>query len=539
MKKIFPALLLVLLAACKQEEKTFDPGIAFSRTGEVTLVASIENAATRASLTGRGEARWLPGDKIAVVCTDGTLAELPLDGTGGTRKAVFKGKLPDGKTLGDFAVFPASAVESLSGTTLTFSLPAERRVSGTGECALMVAPIGDSYEIRFGQVFSYGLFELSNVNASTRRIDVTADRNLSGTFSVDLQKALKDGVAAVDGTAPVSYTFEDAPETSMNLVIPIPVGNYNAVAVTAYDVNGKKLSGLDVVGSLSTFVRGDLRAMAAELPDAAGKQPKEGAVLAAEIYWAPGNLEHVVGQTGEGFMDDWRLAPAQWHYANCENAASTVKAVTYKPDDYSNYSHFNYGGIENPFSVEVQYGAAPAVGAQIAGKMFEDRACLTPTDDFAKAKYGDIAFWASKGKYRMPTGAEIKTLLANASRQYGIYTPSPGHVIAGILFFDPVGEAPVISDVEKNLTDEDLATGVFFPYAGRRYNAQAIQVNVQGTQGPYRTGDCETGADAVEGATYGGIMALLNAVARDYPYFNKAIDAQAGLSIRPVLVDQD
>lgn len=538
MKKIFPVLFLTLLVACAQEEKPFDPGITFSRTGEVTLVASIENAATRASITGRGEARWLAGDKIAVVCTDGTLAELPLDGTGGSRKAIFKGVLPEGKTLGDYAIYPADCIQGLSGTTLTFSLPASRQLS-SGECSVMVAPVGDSYEIQFGQVFSYGLFELSNVNPATRRIDVKADRNLSGTFTVDLTKALTEGVAAEEGTAPVSYAFDDAPEKSMNLVLPIPPGEYGKVEVTAYDVNGKKLSGLEVVGSLSTFGRGDLRAMKADLPDAAGKQPKEGAALAAEIYWAPGNLEHLVGETGEGFMTDWRLAPAQWHYANCENAASTVKAVVYEPSDNAYYSHFNYGGIANPFSMDVNDAAAPSVGFQIAGKMFEDRACLTPTDDFEKAKYGDIAFWASKGKYRMPTGEEIKTLLANASRQYGVYTPSPGHVIAGILFFDPVGDTPVYSDIEKAFTDEDLATGVFFPYAGRRYNTQPIKVNVQGTQGPYRTGDCETGDDAVEGVTYGGLMALLNAAPRAYPYFNKAIDAQAGISIRPVLVDQD
>ena len=540
MKKIFPVLLLVLLAACKQEEKPFDPGIAFSRTGEVTLVASIENAATRASLTGRGEARWLPGDKIAVVCTDGTLAELPLDGTGGTRKAVFKGKLPDGKTLGDFAVFPASAVESLSGTTLTFSLPAERRVSGTGECALMVAPIGDSYEIQFGQVFSYGLFELSNVNASTRRIEVTADRNLSGTFSVDLQKALKEGVAAVEGTAPVSYTFEDAPETSMNLVIPIPVGTYNAVAVTAYDVNNKKLNGLDVVGSLSTFGRGDLRAMAAELPDAAGKQPKEGAILVAEIYWATGNLEHVVGQTGEGFMDDWRLAPQQWHYSGCEQAGATQKAVTWAVTNYDNYSLFNYGGLgmDSMDNVAEHTVMAP-VGADISGKMFIDRMCTIETTDFAEAKYGDIAFWASKGKYRLPTGAEFKALYETVSRQFSAYKVSDSNIIRGILYFDPVGEAPVASDVEADLTEDALATGLFLPYCGRRYTAQPLTVNQLSNQGPYRSGESITGDGAYDDTCYGGIFHQLSAAPRAYPYFNKDFGAVGGYAVRPVLVDQN
>ena len=539
MKKIFPVLLLALSAACTQEEKPFDPGIAFSRTGEVTLVASIENAATRAGLTGRGEARWLAGDRIAVVCTDGSVAELPLDGTGGTRKAVFKGTLPEGKTLGDFAVYPADCVQNLSGTTLTFALPETRKASA-GECSVMVAPIGDTYEIQFGQIFSYGLFDLSNINAATRRIDVVADRNLSGTFTVDLAKALTEGVKAEEGTAPVSFAFDDTPEQSMSLVVPMPSGSYGKVSVTAYDVNGKKLSGLDVVGSLSTFGRGDLRAMKTEMPDAKGKEPKEGALLVADIYWATGNLEHVVGQTGEGFMTDWRLAPAQWHYSGCENAAATQKAVTWTVTNYDDYSLFNYGGLGmDSMDNVVDHTAMVPVGADISGKMFIDRMCTVETTDFDAARYGDIAFWASKGKYRLPTGEEFAALYANASRQFAAYTVSATNIIRGILYFDPVGDAPVASDVEADLTDADLAKGVFLPYCGRRYTAQPLTVNQLSNQGPYRSGESITGDGAYDDTCYGGIYHQLSAAPRPYPYFNKDFGAVGGYAIRPVLVDQN
>ena len=538
MKKIVPVLFLLLLA-CTQEEKPFDPGITFSRTGEVTLVASIENAVTRASLTGRGEARWLAGDKIAVVCTDGTLATLPLDGTGGTRKAVFKGTLPEGKTLGDYAIYPADCIQDLSGTTLTFTLPESRQVS-SGECSVMVAPIGDSYEIQFGQVFSYGIFELSNVNVAARRIDVKADRNLSGTFTVDLTKALTEGVTAVEGTAPVSFAFEDAPEKSMTLVLPIPPGEYGKVEVTAYDVNGKKLCGLEVVGSLSTFGRGDLRAMESKLPDAAGKQPKAGAALAAEIYWALGNLEHVVGQTDEGFMTDWRLAPAQWQYSGCEKAGAAMKAVTWAVENYDNYCLFNYGGLGMDSMDNVaEHTVMVPVGTEISGKMFVDRMCTIETTDFDAAKYGDIAFWASKGKYRLPTGEEFNSLYSNASRQFGAYQVSESNIIRGILYFDPVGEEPVFSDIETTLTDEDLAKGVFLPYCGRRYTAQPLQVNQLSNQGPYRSGESITGDGAYEDTCYGGIFHQLSAAPRAYPYFNKDFGAVGGYAVRPVLVDQD
>lgn len=544
MKKILKYLagtvLLLSWFSCKPAEETYGVNVdtRFSRTGNITLIASIENASVKASITGRGEARWLSDDKILVLLTDGTTEEMFVDGTGGTRRAIFKGTVPEGKTLGNYAFYPKSAISSASEGSIQFTLPSEMGLSQASDCSVAVAPIEESVYVEFRQILSYALLEFSNVSSDTRKIVLSSDRNLSGSFTASIPSVLTEGAAAVSGNNTLTILTGENPEPTFTVTVPLPVGTYNLLTAKAYDASGKNTASIDLINSLSEFDRGAMRSIGVVMPDAPKKEPKEGAALVADIYWALGNLEHVVGSTGDGFQTDWRLGPAQWHYSNCENAESTAKAVVYKPTDYSNCSHFNYGGIEYPFDAVVEHGAAPAVGTQIAGKMFTDRSCTVETTDFSAAKYGDIAFWASKGKYRMPTAEEVIALLANASRQYGLYTPSPGHVIPGILFFDPVGDAPVFSDVEAALTDEDLAKGVFFPYAGRRYNTQPFQVNVQGTQGPYRTGDCETADGANEGVTYGGILALLNAAPRAYPYFNKAIDAQAGLSIRPVLVDQ-
>lgn len=541
MKKIFAILPILFLMACGQKEESNVPPIdtAFHRTGEVTLIATIENAAVKASITGRGETRWLPEDKILAVCADGSTEEFALEGTGGTRRAIFKSVLPDGKTLGDYALYPPSAIKSFDGTTLSFELPATLNTSDSGTNSVSVAKIEDSSEIQFSQLLSYAVFELSNIPADTRAIEFFSDKNLSGTFSAAIPGALTDGVTAVDGNAPVTINTPEKPDPTMNIILPLAVGEYKSIKIIAKDINGKALSSAEALSTASVFQRGAMRSISLELPPAEKKKPKEGAILVADIYWSTGNLQHFVGQTGEGFQTDWRLAPQQWHYPNCENAAAAASAVVYLPENYDQYAHFNYGGLENPFDNVPEHAATPAVGAQLAGKLFLDRGCTVQTEDFSAAKFGDIAFWASKGKYRMPTGEEITALLSNASRQYGIYTVSPGHVVVGILFFDPVGEAPVFSDVETEFTDADLAKGVFFPYSGRRYNAQAIQVNTQGTQGPYRTGDCITGNGAVDGASYSGIFALLSAAPRDYPYFNKAIDYIAGIAIRPVLVDQN
>ena len=87
-------------------------------------------------------------------------------------------------------------------------------------------------------------------------------------------------------------------------------------------------------------------------------------------HWALGNLQHVEGSTDEGFQTDWRIAPEQWEYINCENAGASGKAVTFKPTDYTQYDHFNWGGIANPFLCAAEHPAVAAVGTDISGRMY-------------------------------------------------------------------------------------------------------------------------------------------------------------------------
>ena len=123
-----PALLLG--AGCSDSDSGYDPGIEFSKTGEVTLIASIRNCTTRASLVNTGEARWLAGDALSVVCTDGSAVTFTLDGTGGTRRAFFKGTIPDGREMGPYALYPTTT--SISGSDVRVTLPAEKVMSGEG-----------------------------------------------------------------------------------------------------------------------------------------------------------------------------------------------------------------------------------------------------------------------------------------------------------------------------------------------------------------------------------------------------------------------
>lgn len=200
------------------------------------------------------------------------------------------------------------------------------------------------------------------------------------------------------------------------------MGEYSSLIATAYDAAGKDIGAVECLTTPINAELADMRNISATLPKYAPQEPIEGTVLVAGIYWALGNLQHVEGSTDEGFQTDWRIAPEQWEYANCENAGASGKAVTFKPTDYKNYNPFQLGRNRKPVLVRrPRIRPSYPVGTDIAGKMYTTQDCTVATTDFTAAKFGDLAYWASKGKFRLPTQAEMTKLVNEASSQYGSY----------------------------------------------------------------------------------------------------------------------
>lgn len=333
------AAAAMLAAGCDDSEQAYNPDIQFSRTGDVTLIASIENCTTRASLVNTGEARWQREDAVSVVCTDGSAVKFALDGTGGTRRAFFAGTIPDGKEMGGYALHPASA--TLSGNTLKAVLPDAITPSATGSCSVMAAEIGNSCEITFRQLMSYFTVQIGNVSTEAATIELKADNNLSGEVSATLPDAFSTGIAAQKGSNGLVVTLPEKRESTVTVSFAVPVGEYGSLTATAYDASGKNIGEAECLTTPINAELADMRTISATLPKYAPQEPIEGTVLVAGIYWALGNLQHVEGSTDEGFQTDWRIAPEQWEYINCENALASGKAVTFKPTDYTQYDHFN------------------------------------------------------------------------------------------------------------------------------------------------------------------------------------------------------
>lgn len=226
------------------------------------------------------------------------------------------------------------------------------------------------------------------------------------------------------------------------------------------------------------------------------------------VKWAKGNLQCVQNEGDATFQNGWRIAPYQWHNLHYKEASDKsggkATAYGYSNDSYK-FEHFNYGGIARQarFVSAGNYIVEPASDLDISGKVYGDVNATTEVtgagafkeiDTFTSAGnhnelWGDIAYWASKGQFRLPKSTEMVKLHNVSDKLAGYYKTSDGAVVYGYLFRTP-NPSRVNSGTNQEFTDADLESGLFLPKAGRRgatAESSGTIINVM-TQGMYRTG---------------------------------------------------
>lgn len=284
------------------------------------------------------------------------------------------------------------------------------------------------------------------------------------------------------------------------------------------------------------------------------------------VKWAKGNLQCYKDNGAEGFQDGWRLAPAQWYHFNYDLASNVVGENTYTYDDtkgtemrYSNngnqFEHFNFGGLARNarfFSTPGTNYMVPEKELNISGKIFTDSKGNTEATGDARfydcgtftkknsAIWGDLAFWASKGKFRVPTKEELSTLYSSklVSKQYGHYDTGDYNVW-GILFTTALGEQ-VINKTDVVLTDADLESGLFLPLAGRRMYDNSSNVVTVRTQGVYWSGAARWNPGKYPEYTNHATILQLKGGSVEYGFTLNRTQFQnsTGCLIRPVLVEE-
>ena len=570
MKKIITTILIAAaaLTACVQNNDEI-----IVKNEKISFSANLNAPESRTVLVeqdGKFHAEWTAGDHIElfeVTNNGGTTKKgnnpvVTLAEGGATASVQFEleAKAADSYT---YVVAHNNASMNGSGTYLAFTVPSAQAPAAMNTFDTLSDFIVSKGVVVAAQPTSGVNFELARVTAiakvSVKNLALAADDAVkSVTFSCSKSIAGKyTNIMISDleaGNYPLAQSEVATPATSVSVTLPeaqtadfsyymsvwpVTLDAGSACTVTVVTNNDGVYTKEITLPKVMELTSGNITAFTvnmAGVPNSNATTPEQPAeqpsyIEVAGIKWATGNLQYEKDTTADGFAAGWRIAKNQASY---QNDNTTTRA------DYNQSDLFNFGGIEDPFSPLATASVVAEIGTDISGKLYTDQACTTATTDFAAAKYGDIAYWASNGKYRMPTEAEIATLLASASAVKATYTLA-GKTITGVYFFNPAeGTTPTIDTATAQaITDEDLAVGIFLPFAGRGYNAEATQYGIYkvGEQGIYRASVVNTG-DGADQPCYGVVFAASNVGTSKaaLPYWNKAFDAKGRYSIRPIYI---
>lgn len=578
MKKIITSILaLAALVGCSKVDNAV-----VNNADNITFGISATMPQTRTELVntnGSYGAIWKAGDTFSIIEVgdgankqNGTSEPLTEDAATIAAKVTVKAK-----TYGKYEYFFASPKASMNGacTYMAMTLPAAQAPSSMttfdGAADFLIGkPVEMSAQPLATDVLNFEIARMSAIGKVTvKGVTLAADDKVTAvkiTFSQlvsgKITKIMTDNLRA--GTYPQPFEFDASASNYVSVTLPEPqTGEFTyymccwpqiVAASTAYTVElttekGATITKNSTIPADLVFSAGDITSFTINMA-ATGNEPspepepepteKPDYITVAGIKWAAGNLEYEKdGATDTGFAAGWAIAPTQYHHFYT-GITGDVNGED-KRNSYDKSAHFNFGGIENPFTYLIESVVAieasdPAF--DFSGKMYTDKSCTAATTDFAAAKFGDIAYWASNGKYRMPTATEFQKLYDEACRIAATYTVGTS-AIKGTYYYNPgQGESAGAVEGTKELTADDLKVGIFLPWSGRGYNKTSgtntewgiFKVN---SQGVYRTSTVNktSTAEATNGVIY-RVQSLSEGA-----YYNAAYGAEARYCVRPVYVE--
>ena len=569
MKKIITTILIAAAAftACVQNNDEI-----IVKNEKISFSANLNAPESRTVLVeqdGKFHAEWTAGDHIElfeVTNNGGTTKKgnnpvVTLAEGGATASVQFEleAKAADSYT---YVVAHNNASMNGSGTYLAFTVPSAQAPAAMNTFDTLSDFIVSKGVVTTAQPTSGVNFELARVTAiakvSVKNLALAADDAVkSVTFSCAKSiagKITKIMISDLEaGNYPLSQSAVDTAVNAVTVTLPeAQTGDfsyymnvwpanldinedYTVVVTTEKDVYIKS----GKIPAVLEFTSGDITAFTVNMAGVKGESQGDDDVVETPAYievagikWAASNLEYEKDTTTEGFAAGWRLADGQYNFVHFGSSGDLTTLT-----DYNKTNYFNFGGIADPFSCVKTSAISMATSDpafDFSAKMYTDQTCTTATTDFAAAKYGDIAYWASNGKYRMPSAADFNTLWTNASRTLATYTEG-ATTIKGMYFFNPAaGEAPAVDSTNtKVLTAEDLTVGLFLPLAGRGYDGTEYNISKIGAQGVYRTSTVNKTSTAE--ATNGVIYRLHSLT--EGAYYHASYGATARYLIRPILVE--
>ena len=228
------------------------------------------------------------------------------------------------------------------------------------------------------------------------------------------------------------------------------------------------------------------------------------------IRWGKYNLQYTPNSKTVGWKDGYHLAKNPWDYFYTESSPMNLEPNVVKfPSsnaDNAKFDHFRWGDISKAHSFAYD------------DKDHYDTSVENIEKKNSNNEYGDIAYYASKGDWRLPNAAEFESLMKNTTEYIGYYPSEAGDVL-GVLFVpDGVAHGKVIgkngqvvgnsnenknisgfsgknyrtSTIVRKFTAEEISKGIFFPATGTftNYSSGPTNLNNAGRMGYYWTADC-------------------------------------------------
>lgn len=530
-KKIYGIILGAVVAgltSCSSElssegNATVNP----NQTARRALTIAVGDGGTRSvvSLETNGN-KWENGDLFgaANMTTPGNLEKLTAKGSGASTKLEGNIDCANGDKIGVFFPYKLSTgqdqklveISMNNGIVSTNGKPAEYKQNGTIE------------NLKYFD-YSFG----------TTNVQVNADGSAKATGSVNMEKqyavlGLKFTVTKNSTTSDITENVKKvtmsnvADEAVFKMVtgtlenkselgtINIETSNLNRIYVAVFPDDNFSPKFTVETNDNKTYtvsVSGKKVEAAAYYPITVEVKeyiPNPPYIEIAGVKWGKSNLQYTPDKKTDGWVDGYHLAANPWDYFYTESSPMNLEPNVIKiPStnaENTKFDHFRWGDISKAHSFA--YGDMDHYDSSVANIEKKN----------SNNEYGDIAYYASKGDWRLPNAEEFKKLMENTTEYIGYYPSEAGDVL-GVLFVpDGVAHGKIIgkngqfvansnvtgniqgfsgkkyqtSTIVRKFTAEEISKGIFFPAAGTftNYSSGLTNLNNAGRMGYYWTADC-------------------------------------------------
>ena len=277
MKYIFRLFVLALVfflpLSCVSELTDLEDNSATDVQNTITIRASLEQNVTKTSLNEAYSVVWNSGDQIRVFNASnpkGVVFTLDAASAGQTQ-GTFTGSALSGSGP-YYAVYPASAASSLSGSTVGINLASTQTATAAGSFAaganVAAGVAADISEIYFKNLCGVLAVTLKG-SKSVSQIRLTADGNewLSGTGSVSLSLNEEPSLQLESGSSSVILNLSKASALSSagsTFYMVVPAGSLaEGFAIEVVDTQGGAMAKHASGGSVNTVKRSEVRPMPA------------------------------------------------------------------------------------------------------------------------------------------------------------------------------------------------------------------------------------------------------------------------------------